>query len=151
MIAGLQFTYLYHDFDIIEVRIFAQNGRFRGSADVYVGTNQLLEAAALLSGFPKNPHDKREFIFGAFGPKFAGGGVRLELFCKDLAGHPVIRATIETDSQQISTVDNQADEDAESATIYLKFEPAALDRFLAELREIEQKHFGSAILETDGA
>jgi hypothetical protein len=150
MIAGLQVIYLYHDFDMIEVRIIAQNGRFRGSADVYEGTGELIEAATLLSGFPKNPQDTREFIFGAFGAKFAGGAVRLELFCKDMAGHPVIRATIEADSQRIPRVGNQTDEDAECATIYLEFDPAALDRFLVQLQKIEEEHAGTATLEAAG-
>jgi hypothetical protein len=43
---GLKVTYLYHDGDIIEVRIIAQNASFRGSADVSVATDGLLEAAA---------------------------------------------------------------------------------------------------------
>jgi len=150
MIAGLEFTYLYHDFDLIEVHIVAQNNRFRGSADVYEGTGELLEAAALLSGFPKSPQDTRDLTFGAFGPQFAGGAVRLEFFCKDLAGHPVIRATIETDSRRISTIGNELDEAAERATICLNFDPAALDRFLLQLQKIEEEHAGSAILETDG-
>ena len=50
MNAGLKVTYLYHDGDIIEVRIVAENVSFRGSADVYVGTDGLLEAAAVLEG-----------------------------------------------------------------------------------------------------
>jgi hypothetical protein len=150
MIAGLQFTYLYHDFDLIEVRIVAQNRRFGGTADVYEGTGELLEAAALLSGFPIDPTDKREFVFGAFGSESAGGAVRLELFCKDLAGHAAIRAKIESDSRQITNGGNGTDEVAECATVYLDFEPASLDRFLADLRNIEIEHAGSATLEIEG-
>jgi hypothetical protein len=151
MIAGLQFTYLYHDFDIIEVRIVAQNRGFRGTADVYEGTGELLEAAAHFSGFPTDSNDRREFVFGAFGSNFAGGGVRLELFCKDLAGHPVIRATIEADSRPIPVVGNVKEEDAEYATVYLEFDPASFDRFLEELRKIEIEHAGSATLEATGS
>jgi hypothetical protein len=83
MNAGLKVTYLYHDGDIIEVRIVAENGSFRGSAEVYVGTDCLLEAAAVLEGFPKDRQDTREVVFGAAGPKFAGGSARLKFYCKD--------------------------------------------------------------------
>ena len=51
MNAGLKVTYLYHDGDIIEVRIVAENASFQDSAKVYVGTDGLLEAAAVLEGF----------------------------------------------------------------------------------------------------
>lgn len=48
MSVGLKVTYLYHVIDLIEVRITAENAAFRGSANVYVGTDGLLEAAAAL-------------------------------------------------------------------------------------------------------
>jgi hypothetical protein len=75
---GLKVTYLYHDGDIIEVRIVSQNASFRGSADVYVGTDGLLEAAAVLERIPKDRSDTREVAFGAAGPEFAGGSTRLK-------------------------------------------------------------------------
>ena len=87
--------YLYHDGDIIEVRIVAENVSFRGSADVYVGTDGLLEAAAVLEGFPKDRQDTREVVFGAAGPKLAGGSARLKFYCKDGAGHTAFLAEIE--------------------------------------------------------
>jgi hypothetical protein len=90
MNAGLKITYLYHDGDIIEVRIVAENASFRGSTDVYVGTDGLLEAAAVLEGFPKDRQDTREVVFGAAGPKFAGGSGRLKFYCKDGAGHTAL-------------------------------------------------------------
>jgi len=52
---------------------------FEGSADIYVGTGGLLEAASTLEGFPEDHSDKRELVLGAAGKKFAGGSVRLEL------------------------------------------------------------------------
>jgi hypothetical protein len=51
MNVGLKVAYLYHDGDVIEVRITAENANFRGTADVYVGTDGLLEVAAVLEGF----------------------------------------------------------------------------------------------------
>ena len=140
MNVGLKVTYLYHDVDIIEVRFTAENGRFRGSADVYVGTDGLLEAAAALQGFPKDRRDKREIVFGSAGPKFAGGSVRLEFYCKDLAGHTAFRAVIEDDYGQ--------QELTQRATVFVDFDPAALDQFLVELQQVEREHRGSASLIT---
>jgi hypothetical protein len=66
-------AYLWHDIDAFELRVTAENTNFRGTADVYVGTGSLREAAAYLAGFPKNHLDKREVIFGTAGKRFAGG------------------------------------------------------------------------------
>jgi hypothetical protein len=53
-----------------------------------------------------------------------------------MAGHAAFRATIEGD---------YADQElAESATVCVDFDPAALDDFLVELRKIETEHPGSA-------
>jgi hypothetical protein len=139
MTAGLKVTYLYHDGDIVEVRIVAENLSFRGSADVYVGTDGLLEAAAALEGFPKDRQDTREVLFGAAGPKFAGGSARLKFYCRDGAGHTAFLAEIEEDYRE--------QERAQCATVVVDFEPAALDRFLIELRQVEIEHRGTAVLE----
>jgi hypothetical protein len=80
MIMGLKVTYLWHDIDALELRVTAENAEFRVTADVYVGTDALLEAATTLAGFPKNHLDKREVVFGAAGKKFAGGAARLEFY-----------------------------------------------------------------------
>jgi hypothetical protein len=137
---GLKVTYLYHDGDIIEVRIVAQNASFRGSADVYVGTDGLLEAAAVLEGFPKDRSDTREVAFGAAGPEFAGGSARLKFYCKDGAGHTAFLAEIEGDYGDQKR--------AQYATVDVDFEPASLDRFLIELRQVESEHRGIAVLVT---
>lgn len=135
---GLKVSYLWHDNDVVEVRITAENAGFRGSADVYVGTDGLLEAATILAGFPQDSLDKREVVFGAAGKGFAGGFVHLEFYCKDMAGHAEFRATIEGDYGEREL--------AESATVYVDFDPAVLDEFLAELQRLEKGHRGSAAM-----
>ena len=140
MSTGLKIGYLWHDSDVIEVRVTAENARYRGTADVYVGTDGLIEAAATLEGFPKDRRDKREVIFGAVGKQFAGGAVRLEFYCSDLAGHAAFCAMIEGDYGQREVT--------ESATVCVEFEPAALDKFVVELKRVEIEHQGSASLLT---
>jgi hypothetical protein len=137
---GLKVAYLYHDVDVIEVRVTAESANFRGTVNVYVGTDGLLEAASMLEGFPKNAHDRREVTFGAAGKKFAGGLVRLEFYCKDMAGHASFRATMEGDYGSMDV--------AESATVHVDFEPASLDQFLVELRQVEADHRGYASIMT---
>jgi hypothetical protein len=137
-INGLQFCYLYHDIDVIELRISVGNGRFSGSADVYVATGRLLEVCAALKGFPSNSDDERDLRFGAFGSRAACGGVRLQLKCKDLAGHPMIRATIEDGYN--------GREDTESSIVFIDFEPGALDDFVVALRRLEVQLKGCAEL-----
>ena len=132
-----QVTYLYHDLDVVKVSIAVDNGRFRATTDVYVGSGELQEAADRLRGFPANSHDTREVTFGSFVPGTAGGAVRLEFFCKDLAGHTAFRAIVEDDYSER--------EPAQCATILVNFEPAALDRFLTELIQVEAE-LGSAAL-----
>jgi hypothetical protein len=135
---GLRFTYLYHDSDIIELRIIADNGMFGGTTNVYVGVGELHKAVAALSDFPKSRDDAREFVFVAFGADSAGGAVRLQLYRKDLAGHVVLQATIEADFNRKGA--NQ------SAVVIADFELAALDRFLIELQLVEENLSGNAEL-----
>jgi hypothetical protein len=138
MTSGLHLKYLYHDNDIIEVQVFVGNGRFCGTANVYVGIGQLSEAASLLQGFPQQSSDRREVIFGAFGRNYAGGGVRLRFYCKDSAGHAVVEATIEAD--------HIGEEPAESAVVLANIEPASLDLFVPQLRLLEANFSGTASL-----
>jgi hypothetical protein len=138
MNTGLKFAYLWHDTDVLELRVAAENAEFRGTADVYVGTDGLIEAAATLKGFPANNLDRREIAFGAPGRESAGGFVRLEFYCKDMARHAALRATIEGDYGE--------QEVPESATICVDFDPAALDEFLVELQQVEREHRGSACM-----
>jgi hypothetical protein len=135
---GLRFEYLYHDNDIIEIRIVADNGPFRGTADAYIGRDALTDVAEGLKGFPKGSSDRREFELGGFGPTFAGGAVRLSFYTKDMAGHIVIEVTVEADNRQLDK--------AEHATVIADIEAAAIDQFMLELQSLEDKLEGAATL-----
>jgi hypothetical protein len=104
-----------------------------------VGRGELVEVASVLKGFPRNPDDAREV-------NLAEGAVRLAFYCKDLAGHPVMRATLREDSHRFHTSDLRRIDSPECAIAYLDFEPAALDEFLAQLVQLEQRLSGSASL-----
>jgi hypothetical protein len=140
MIAGLKAAYLWHDNDVIEIRITVENTRFRATTDVYVGTDGLCSATAIMQACPANNDDRRRIAFGGAGKAFAGGFAQLDFYCEDAAGHTCLHAVIEDDFKNRDAT--------ESAVIQVNFEPAALDTFLVELIQIERELSGSACLMT---
>lgn len=60
---GFQFEIIYKDIHLLEIRISAWNGRFGGTADVYVGLDHINETTNKLQGFPFDPSDIREVSF----------------------------------------------------------------------------------------
>jgi len=137
MTTGLQFTYLYHDNDLVELRVTVNNGRFSGSANLYIAVAETSAIIETLKGFPTNSQDTREYTLGTFGPSF-GGAVHLHFFCKDRAGHCTLKATIEDDFDTYPIT--------QQSVVLLDFEPAALDRFLAALPDLERNRAGTAEL-----
>ena len=142
MNAAFQFEYLWHDNDVLMVRISAWNGQLGGSSDVYVGLNELSEAAAKLEGFPRHPSDTCELLFGAFGPEWAGGGASMRFFCGDAAGHALVEARIESDYNR--------SQKAQSVLLSASIEAADIDTFIPELRRLEADRSGIARLKMSG-
>jgi len=115
------------------------DGRFGGATCLYVGQGDLAETATLLAGFPVGLDDRREAMFGAFGPKFAGGAMSLKFWCVDGAGHGQLHVTVEADYDRGDSV-------AQRVEMVCAFEPAALDQFLRQMRELNSSLTGSAVL-----
>jgi hypothetical protein len=135
---GFQLDVKWHDKDLLEVRITAWNGAFGGEADVYLSIGGLGETAEKLSGFPRNPTDKREVIFGHFGPGQAGGAGGMRFYCADGAGHAYVESKIESDGQVAGIT--------QSVVLSLLIEPAALDSFVEDLRRLDAEKTGTAYL-----
>ena len=135
---GFQFEVIYKAYDMLQVRISAWNGAFGGIADVYVGIGRLEEVAAALEGFPKNPSDTREIMFGAFGPKSAGGGVSMRFYCADASGHAYVESKIESDSLPGKPI--------QTVMLSLPIEAAAVDSFVDELHLLGVHRTGVARL-----
>jgi hypothetical protein len=76
MTKGVQISYLWHDVDVIKIRVRIENDDFSGAADLYVGHGDLRAAGKKLKGFPKDSRDERQFELGSFGNSPAGGGSR---------------------------------------------------------------------------
>jgi len=135
----IRLSYSYHDIDAVEIHASAWNGNFGGSTLLWVAQGQLAEIADAISGFPANVGDIREVTLGAFGPQFAGGAMSLSFSCIDLAGHCNVMIIIEAEFGKSSAT--------ERAEILGRFEPAAVDRFVEELRALNAVLRGSASLD----
>jgi hypothetical protein len=76
---GIEFQLIWHDNDVLNLRVSAWNGDFGGVAEIYEGVGDLHVAASNLRGFPNNLRDRREIVFGNFDRKCAAGGVSMRI------------------------------------------------------------------------
>jgi len=136
---SLRLSYRYHDVDVVELRVSGWNGRFGGSTCLYIGQGELANSAMVLAGFPAGLEDRREITLGAFGSDSAGGATNLKLSCVDGAGHCQLHVTIEADYGHQDLL-------AERVEMLCDFEPAALDEFVEQMRELNSSLAGSAVL-----
>jgi len=142
MYVGFELRVLWHDDDVINFCVSAWNGSFGGLAEIYDGIGALRDAAAQLYGFPKNPKDVREVIFGNLERKYAGGGVRMRFRCVDGAGHAYVEATIDSNCQSGGTV--------QTVVLAMPIEAAAVDTFVQDLQRLEDERTGAARLKGKG-
>ncbi len=142
MYVGFVFQVIWHDYDIINLRISAWNRAFGGAVETYEAIGHLRDAAQQLRGFPKSPTDMREIVFGNFEPKYAGGGVRMRFHCTDGAGHAQVEAKMVAKDQLVGTV--------QEVVLAMPVEAAAVDAFVQELEQLEAERAGTAHLKGEG-
>ena len=135
---GFEFKLIWFDSDVIELRCSGWNGAFGGTAALYEGTGDLELAAEKLRGFPQNPSDQRELIFGSFSRNSAGGAVKMRFYCVGGAGHAYVEATFDGGFEKAGTI--------ESALLSMPLEAAAIDAFVQELRVMGANRTGTARL-----
>jgi hypothetical protein len=135
---GIQFDETWRDEDLIMVHVTAWNGRFGGSAEVYVPTSDLTKHASRLKGFPSSVSDSRTIELGTFDPSCAGGGLRLRFYCLDGAGHTFVECKVRPDSK-IAGVEQHA-------VIALPIEPAAVDSFVEQMARLDDLQTKTATL-----
>jgi hypothetical protein len=136
-VPGLTISVVDRDDDYLGIDVFVASSRFSGAARIYAGLDQLSAFAGHIEGFPKSPQDERRYDFGSTDPQIAGGFVSLHFHCVDAAGHPVIDVTIEDDDRW---------HPAATAKLEIGILAADLDRFVADLRRVEQSRAGEAVL-----
>jgi hypothetical protein len=125
------------DDDYLGIEIRACSDRFAGSARIYAGLDELSAFADQLVGFPEDNEDQRTHEFASREPHVAGGYCGLRLHCVDRAGHVAVDVTIEDDDDRYAPA---------SAQMSFRTEAAAVDIFIASLREIQFKKSGAATL-----
>ena len=135
----VRLAYRYHDVDLVELAASAWNGEFGGSARLYIGHGELADAAERLIGFPADMADARDVAFGSFGPEFAGGAMVLNFSCIDRAGHCQLQLKLESDPLH-------RESQLERVELIGEVEPAALDRFVEQMRTLNSSLTGSAVL-----
>ena len=137
---GVHFEVVWHDDDVVSVRVSASNGAFSGVADAYVGSDGLVLVAENLNGFPVSPSDRREVTVGAFGEGSAGGGVTLRFACTDGSGHARVEVILEGDQ-------GSGGDHPETVHLFIPIEAAAVDRFVLGVRRLATTAKGVASLD----
>jgi hypothetical protein len=137
MTESVEFTFLWNDQHLMEVRISASNGRFSGTTNVYLSIDGLAEAAEEIVSFPRNPHDKRELRFG---PK---GLVTMRFFCEGEAGRSFIELSMESEHDTYQCAGNVK---PENVRLHAAVEASAIDAFVSELRIVQTSLSGVARL-----
>jgi hypothetical protein len=139
-VSFLDIEVVWHDPNLIEVCVKALNGSYSGQTNVYVGIGGLAKAADQLRGFPTSPRDERRLCWGSLERSDRLGQADLLFRCRDGAGHAVLVADL------VSSDMGKA-EPGQSVSLKLPIEAAAVDRFIAALRVVEQAKRGVARLE----
>jgi hypothetical protein len=124
---------VWSDDDVVEFAITTSDGCSQFFVKVYVGHEKLESLAADLDSFKGQVYGGiYDMEFGKFGPEYANGAFQARLhFHPKGQGHLYITVRAESDWRQFSTTDV-----ASQVTLYLKSEPALLDRFIGELRRV---------------
>jgi hypothetical protein len=135
---GIQFRAVWFDDDATQLFVFGWNGSFGGTASVYEGTGDLEKAAEHIRGFPRNPTDMREVVFGTLDRKCAGGGVKLRFHCIGGAGHAFVEAKFDANCDSAGTI--------QTAVLSMPVEAEAVDRFVQELQIVGANRAGEAYL-----
>ena len=116
---------LEHDGDgLVRYVLSAHNRTFRASAYAWGNTEDHLELANALVAFPASSSARINYRFGTPGT----GTCELEFFCLDGLGHLGVWSTLEAEYEVGRGLG------FESARVFLRCEPAAIDAFVASLR-----------------
>lgn len=139
---GLHISKIWFDDDVIELRIGVSHGDSFFSNQVYVGHVAFQEAISSLTVFKDQVHGGLlDVRFGEFGPEYANGAFRARFHFAS-PGRLYVSCEQESDFEQFSIKDV-----ASRATMYIKSEPALLDRFIAELQAVASGTSDVAYLE----
>jgi hypothetical protein len=142
MKSGIHISKVWADDDVVELQILVADGTSSFANKAYVGHSELKDAVSSLHAFKDHVHGGLcDFRVGAFGPEYAGGAFHAR-FHFQVPGRLFV--SCEQESQFVEFAKKKV---ASRATMYIKSEPALLDRFIAELRAVSAGSSEEAYLE----
>ena|SRR5690349_24821245 len=131
MTARISITRLWSDEHVAELDIETSDGASVFRIQTYVGHDDIPDLVTDLDRFKQQVYGGiYDLEFGKFGPEYAGGAF-FTRFHFHPAEHGRLRITIKAESDWHEFSETKV---ASSAILYLKSEPAQLDRFIDELR-----------------
>jgi len=142
MTQGIHLTKIWFDDDLVEFRITVSDGISSFTNQVYVGHAALEDAVSSLRVFKDHVHGGLlDLRFGEFGSEYANGAFHARF-------HFAVQARLFVSCEQESEFAEFAKKEvASGATMYIKSEPALLDRFIAELQALASGEAEEATLE----
>ena len=142
---GIRFTKVWSDDDLVELRIEVSDGTSLFSTWWYVGHLDLADTVSKLDTFKHHIlGGLLDVRFGGFGPEYASGAFHAR-FHFPKPGKLYVTCQQESDFSEFSlkTV-------ASCATLYIRSEPALLERFVEELKALSAGSGEHAFLESGG-
>ncbi len=127
---------VWHDLDMVEVRIDAANLDFRGCTSVYTTRQELLELAERVALFPRTAKDTFEFVSLGETPR-----VTLQFYCIDGAGHGAVRAMLRRE-----VVSTMRPEEEDDVVLEVLLAGSSVVDFAKALRRIVRDQAGTASL-----
>ena len=134
--AQLDFVAVWHDEDMIELRVVAANDSFRGVTEAYFSPAELLRLADFIEVFPQSYADKFEFCSASDPP-----AVRLRFYCIDGARHGAVRAALRR-----NLASNSRAEEEDYVELEILLGMASVGAFSRQLRSIANENAGTATL-----
>ena len=142
MNSGIYISRVWSDDDVVELRILVSDGASSFSNKAYVWHAALEDTVSSLHVFKDQVHGGLfDLRFGEFGPEFASGAFHARFH------FPVPGRLFVSCEQESEFVKFAKKEVASRATMYVRSEPALLDRFIAEMRAVSAGTSQEAFLE----
>jgi hypothetical protein len=132
----LDFEVVWHDRDMVEVRVEASNGDFAGTTLAYTSRKDLLRLADSVALFPRRADDGFKFSSSGQHPRVA-----LAFYCIDGAGHGAVRADLRR-----NLASNSRAEEEDRVLLEIPLGGASVAQFAGDLRRIVRDQGGTASL-----
>lgn len=128
---GMHLSRVWFDEHLVELQVRVSEGSSSFGNKVYVGHAEFKDAVSALQVFQNDLFGPAfDLRFGEFGPEGANGAFCARFWCA-APGRLFVSCEQESEFEEFGTKVV-----ASRCTMYLKSEPALLDRFIAELRAL---------------